>query len=62
MPQDFVNCVKNKGQVRTVNPKPGVYMHVCFLDGKSYSGEIHHTKEKSEKRRILKKSLNRIDK
>jgi len=54
MSQKFLECVKNGGRTRTINLKPGKYMHVCFINGKSYSGEVHKTKEKSEKRRVLK--------
>jgi len=32
------------GRVRTVTPKSGTYIHVCFKDGKSYAGEVHHKK------------------
>ena len=59
MPELFEQCIADGGKVRTINPKQGKYMHVCFINGKSYNGEVHKTKEKSEKRRVLKKVLNK---
>ena len=44
MPQAFDNCVKNGGKVRTVVPKAGTYIHVCYIGGKSYSGEVKKVK------------------
>lgn len=46
MPEAFNKCVKNGGRVRTINPKAGKYLHVCYIDGKSYSGEIKTKKKK----------------
>lgn len=40
MPEDFVNCVKNGGRVKTIKLKGSKYMHVCFLNGKSHAGEV----------------------
>ena len=40
MSQAFENCVKKNGRVRTKKLKGGKYMHICFLNGKSYAGEI----------------------
>jgi len=56
MPKDFLNCVKNKGKVRTVVPKRGIYIRVCYLDGKSYSGEVMKTK-KDTKKKIAKENI-----
>ena len=47
MPQAFNECVKNGGRVRTKTLKDGKYIHICFLGGKSYAGEVR-TKEKSD--------------
>jgi len=44
MPAAFESCVHAHGRVRTVTPKSGTYIHVCFKDGKSYAGEVHHKK------------------
>jgi hypothetical protein len=30
--------------VRTITPKAGTYIHVCFKDGHSYASEVHHKK------------------
>jgi len=46
MPEAFERCVAAGGRVRTVNPKPGRYMPVCFKDGKSYAGEVKKTKKR----------------
>lgn len=48
MPQAFESCVRNKGRVRTIVPKKGTYVKVCYINGKSYSGEVHHTKRTAD--------------
>ncbi|WP_428940640.1 hypothetical protein [Fontivita pretiosa] len=40
MPADFDMCVKKGGQVKTIKLNDTQYMHVCYLDGKSYNGEV----------------------
>lgn len=52
-PKAFEDCVKAGGRVRTKQLSDGRYIHLCFIDGKSYAGEV---KEKAgEKlRRALK--------
>jgi len=50
MPKDFLRCVKSGGRVRTIKPKPGRYMHVCYLNGKSYAGEVKKVKKRTKKR------------
>jgi len=47
MPKDFNDCVSKGGRVRTKKLKDGKYMHICFLNGKSYAGEVK-TKEKEK--------------
>ena len=44
MPKAFVDCIKAGGRVRTVKPKPGRYLPVCFRGGKSHAGEVKKTK------------------
>ena len=44
MPQPFENCVKNGGRVRTKKLKDGKYIKICYLDGKSYAGEVKSSK------------------
>lgn len=46
MPAAFVKCVKNGGRVRTKKLSGGRYMPICYLNGKSYAGEVHKKKEK----------------
>lgn len=48
MPKGFDECVANGGKIRTIVPKKGKYLHTCYLNGKSYSGEVK-TKEKKSK-------------
>jgi hypothetical protein len=59
MPAAFTNCVKKGGKVRTItiNKKKGTYMHVCYLKGKSYPGEVKKKKTASEKAMELVKKL-----
>ena len=47
MPKAFTRCVKSGGRVRTIKPKPGRHMRVCFKGGKSYAGHVKKTKGKS---------------
>lgn len=48
MPAKFDKCAKGGGRIRTVTPKKGRYLHVCFPKGggKSVSGEVKKTKGK----------------
>jgi hypothetical protein len=48
MGKKFLACVKAGHRVRTIVPKPGTYMHVCFPGkGKaSIGGEIKHARTK----------------
>ena len=46
MPKLFDSCVKRGGRVRTKKLSKGRYMPVCFIDGKSYPGEVHTKKKK----------------
>ena len=42
MPKVFEDCVKNGGKVRTIIPKSGRYLHVCYPKGGGapISGEV----------------------
>jgi len=40
MPADFLKCIKDGGRVRTKRLKDGRYMKICYLNGKSYDGEV----------------------
>ena len=61
MPEDFLRCVKAGGKVRTKKLKDGKYIKICFLNGKSYAGEVHEGKKEKliEKKRILRKVKNK---
>lgn len=50
MPADFEKCVRNGGRVRTKTLSGGRYMHICFLNGKSYAGEVHKKKAEGKKK------------
>ena len=45
MPKAFMDCVNHGGRVRTKSMPGGRYMHVCFIGGKSYAGEVKHKAE-----------------
>ena len=47
MPAGFERCVANGGRVRTIKPNAGTYIKICYLNGKSYRGEVHHNKDSS---------------
>lgn len=46
MPKAFERCVKAGGRVRTKKLSGNRYIHICFLGGKSYAGEVHKRKKK----------------
>ena len=48
MPAKFLKCVRNGGRVRTMTPKSGVGIKVCFPKGggPSVRGEVEHKKKK----------------
>ena len=46
MPEAFERCVSSGGKVRTKKLSGGKYIHICFKDGKSYSGEVKLRKKK----------------
>ena len=50
MPEDFERCVRNGGRVRTKKLPNGKYIKLCFLNGKSYSGEVHIKEKKKSKK------------
>jgi len=51
MPKAFDACVRGGGRVRTITPKSGVYLYVCWLNGKSYRGELHHKRKRKGRRK-----------
>lgn len=40
MSKGFENCVKNGGRVRTKKLSDGKYVHICFINGKSFAGHV----------------------
>jgi len=44
MPADFEKCQKGGGKIRTISLKGNKYMHICILNGKSFSGEVKEKK------------------
>jgi hypothetical protein len=46
MPADFERCVAKGGRVRTKKLSKNRYMRICFLDKKSYAGEVKKKKKK----------------
>lgn len=40
MPAAFDKCVKAGGKVRTKDVGNNQYIHICFIGGRSYSGEV----------------------
>lgn len=44
MPKAFTNAVKRGARVRTKKLAGGKYVHIAFINGKSYAGEVHKKK------------------
>jgi len=51
MPKEFDNCVAKGGKVRRKTLKGGKYINICFLNGKSFSGEVHESKKKEPEKK-----------
>jgi hypothetical protein len=75
MPAKFNKCVKDGGNIKTIDVNDTQYMHVCYLNGESHAGEVktkvsnnNKTKGKNMKLKInpeditgiIKKSLDSI--
>jgi phage I-like protein/DNA-directed RNA polymerase subunit RPC12/RpoP len=53
-PADFDKCVREGGRVRTINPKEGTYIHVCYdKQGKAHSGEVKHSKKETSEESLF---------
>ena len=50
MPEDFDKCVAEGGRVKTIVPKKGTFLHICYPKGggSPVHGEVK-TKKKSKK-------------
>jgi len=51
MPADFERCVRMGGRVRTKKLPGGRYIRICYLNGKSYAGEVKKRKKKYGKKK-----------
>lgn len=51
MPKDFEKCVSDGGKVRAKRLSSKKYITICYINGKSYSGEVKDYKKehKNEK-------------
>lgn len=51
MPEDFTRCVRRGGRIKTIKPRPDVYIPVCYPKGggSPVHGEVHHVKESKKK-------------
>jgi hypothetical protein len=56
MPAGFDRCRAAGGKIRTVKPNANTYIHICYLGGKSYRGEIKHTQNKGKVNALAKRS------
>jgi hypothetical protein len=47
MPAAFDRCVRRKGRIRTIKPRPDVFIKVCYPQGggSPVHGEVQHTKK-----------------
>jgi len=45
MPKAFNDCVKRGGRVRSKRISKTEYVKICFIGGKSYTGEKHTYKK-----------------
>lgn len=44
MPKAFKKAIKEGARVRTKKLAGGKYIHIAYLDGKSYAGEVKQKK------------------
>lgn len=44
MPRAFRSCIKRGGRVRTKKLSGRKYIHICFIGGKSFAGEVKRRK------------------
>lgn len=54
MPADYERCIREGGRVRTKSLSDNRYMRICFLNGKSYSGEV---KERKSAKAFIKREM-----
>lgn len=49
MPKNFDKCIAEGGRVRTKKLSGNRYLHICFLGGKSFAGEVKTKKVVAKK-------------
>ena len=54
-PAGFDMCQKKGGRIRTKTLSDGRYLHICFLNGKSYPGYVKYKDKRKETIRKLAK-------
>jgi len=59
MPKDFDMCRENGGRVRTKKLSGGKYIHICFINGKSYAGEVKKAKSGGFSQSTYKRALSK---
>jgi hypothetical protein len=52
MPEAFTRCERRGGRIRTIKPRPDVYIKVCYPKGggSPVHGEVHRTEEAPKKK------------
>lgn len=53
MPANFDKCIKNGGKVITKTVNKNQYIHICYINGQSFSGEV---KTKVKPKRYIKQN------
>lgn len=50
MPESFTRCVRRKGRVRTIKPRPDIVIPICYPPGggSPVHGEVRHVKKESK--------------
>jgi len=49
-PANFDRCVRRGGKIKTIKPRPDVYIKVCYpTSGPPVHGEVHKTETNSDK-------------
>jgi len=50
MPKEFEECVRKGGRIITKTIGKDKYIHICYLNGKSYAGEVKKKKLESSRK------------
>lgn len=49
MPKGFEECRKRGGRIRTKQLSNGRYIHICYIDGKSFAGYVKRKLKRNKK-------------